>query len=445
MGNINCCKKPDEEKKDEELMKDEDINQLDKDGYPHDSVQVNREGNNQNEEEIKNLPNNEEIEVGSGENQKEEEKEEQKAQNEEQQNIEDTGANPQDQNAEEQEQEHINEENQQQEHEQEQEPEHEQEQEQEQEHEEEQEQPQEQEQEQEQEHEQIQEQEQEQEHEQPQEQEHEQIQEQIPHEEVNQQQLEQEQPVVQGEYAAQQELIPQADINQNLVVEQHIAEQKNEVQDQTDINKYYENLVGQTMGQTTYDINQNIQQNDYNYTNYENYTNNIENDINSYINTNDPNTIVMKDADEVNRYFSGLVESTQVKVNNEVIPSTTTQNVVNIDTNTYTNANIEDEDLNKYFQPGSYTQNQNFDLASLGLSPSTTVQGAANADEINQYFQNIDNNTYTTQNNNLIQQNASVTNTNNGNLNYSEYKTTVTKTTYAPQSASYSNVYPITY
>ena len=46
--------------------------QLDKDGYPHDSVQVNREGNNQNEEEIKNLPNNEEIEVGSGENQKEE-------------------------------------------------------------------------------------------------------------------------------------------------------------------------------------------------------------------------------------------------------------------------------------------------------------------------------------------------------------------------------------
>ena len=326
---------------------------------------------------------------------------------------------------------------------QEQEPEHEQEQEQEQEqeHEEEQEQPQEQEQEQEQEHEQIQEQE----HEQPQEQEHEQIQEQIPHEEVYQQQLEQEQPVVQGEYATQQELIPQADINQNLVVEQHIAEQKNEVQDQTDINKYYENLVGQTMGQTTYDINQNIQQNDYNYTNYENYTNNIENDINSYINTNDPNTIVMKDADEVNKYFSGLVESTQVKVNNEVIPSTTTQNVVNIDTNTYTNANIEDEDLNKYFQPGSYTQNQNFDLASLGLSPSTTVQGAANADEINQYFQNIDNNTYTTQNNNLIQQNASVTNTNNGNLNYSEYKTTVTKTTYAPQSASYSNVYPITY
>ena len=84
---------------DEELIKDEDINQLDKDGYPHDSVQVNREGNNQNEEEIKNLPNNEEIEVGSGENQKEEEKEEQKAQNEEQQNIEDTGANPQDSNS----------------------------------------------------------------------------------------------------------------------------------------------------------------------------------------------------------------------------------------------------------------------------------------------------------------------------------------------------------
>ena len=65
MGNINCCKKPDEEKKDEELIKDEDINQLDKDGYPHDSVQVNREGNNQNEEEIKNLPNNEEIRTKS--------------------------------------------------------------------------------------------------------------------------------------------------------------------------------------------------------------------------------------------------------------------------------------------------------------------------------------------------------------------------------------------
>ena len=72
MGNINCCKKPDEIKKDEELLNDEEINQLDNDGFPHDSVQVKSEANNQNEEAIKPLPNNEEIEEGPSDQFKEE-------------------------------------------------------------------------------------------------------------------------------------------------------------------------------------------------------------------------------------------------------------------------------------------------------------------------------------------------------------------------------------
>ena len=94
MGNINCCKKPDEIKKDDEIMNDEEVNQLDNDGFPHDSVQANKEANNQNEEAIKPLPNNEEIEEGDNENQnenqgEEEEQEQEQEQNNEEQKIED--------------------------------------------------------------------------------------------------------------------------------------------------------------------------------------------------------------------------------------------------------------------------------------------------------------------------------------------------------------------
>ena len=38
MGNINCCKKPDEKIESDLINDPEDINQLDTDGYPQDSV-----------------------------------------------------------------------------------------------------------------------------------------------------------------------------------------------------------------------------------------------------------------------------------------------------------------------------------------------------------------------------------------------------------------------
>ena len=83
MGNINCCKKPDEQKIDNDIINNpEDINQLDTDGFPQDSVKRSDELNNQNEEEIKPLPNNEEIEPNSAENNQNENEEEN--QNEEQ-------------------------------------------------------------------------------------------------------------------------------------------------------------------------------------------------------------------------------------------------------------------------------------------------------------------------------------------------------------------------
>ena len=78
--------------------------------------------------------------------------------------------------------------------------------------------------------------------------------------------------------------------------------------------------------------------------------------------------------------------------------------------------NTNDEDLNKYFQTNAYTQNTNIDLASLGLQTSTTVQGASNANEINNYFQN------------------SGTSYNTGNIEYSEYKATSS----AAQNYSYN-------
>ena len=55
-------------------------------------------------------------------------------------------------------------------------------------------------------------------------------------------------------------------------------------------------------------------------------------------------------------------------------------------------------------------------MASLGLQTSTTVQGASNANEINNYFQN------------------SGTSYNTGNIEYSEYKATSS----AAQNYSYN-------
>ena len=112
--------------------------------------------------------------------------------------------------------------------------------------------------------------------------------------------------------------------------------------------------------------------------------------------------LVFNNAEDLNKYF----ESIGTAAYNQVVSST--QNVVN---------NTNDEDLNKYFQPNAYTQNTNIDLASLGLQTSTTVQGASNANEINNYFQN------------------SGASYNAGNIEYSEFKAT---TSSAAQNYSYN-------
>ena len=79
MGNVSCCKKPDEQKIDNDIINNpEDINQIDTEGFPQDSVKRSEEQNNQNEEEIKPLPNNEEIEPNSAVNNQNENEEENK-------------------------------------------------------------------------------------------------------------------------------------------------------------------------------------------------------------------------------------------------------------------------------------------------------------------------------------------------------------------------------
>ena len=80
--------------------------------------------------------------------------------------------------------------------------------------------------------------------------------------------------------------------------------------------------------------------------------------------------------------------------------------------------------MNKYFLPNAQTQNNNnFDLASLGLQTNTTVQGATSEEEINKYFQNAGN-TYNTGNVDVNQYSQTQ---NTGSVNFSEYKATSSK------------------
>ena len=115
----------------------------------------------------------------------------------------------------------------------------------------------------------------------------------------------------------------------------------------------------------------------------------------------------------MNEYF----QSIGTNAYNQVVSSTSVQNNYNYGNNINTNTN--DEDLNKYFQPDAYTQNGKIDLASFGLEANTTVQGVTSAEEINKYFQNVDN----IGNNNILNQ-YGINNQNIGNANYFEYNVT---------------------
>ena len=141
--------------------------------------------------------------------------------------------------------------------------------------------------------------------------------------------------------------------------------------------------------------------------------------------TNVQAPIVFKDAEELNKYF----ESIGTKAYNQVVSSTDniSTNINNLDYNNI-NTDTNEEDLNKYFQPNAYTQNNNFDLASLGLQTNTTLQGASSEEEINKYFQGSGN-TYNTGNAEINQYQYG-TNSQTQNIegvNYSEYKATSSK------------------
>lgn len=440
MGNINCCKKPDEKIESDLINDPEDINQLDTDGYPQDSVKKGDEQNNQNEEEIKPLPNNEEIEANSNENnqkeneepeQKEEEdqkdeeeqKEEEEPKEEQEQkeeNVEDAAkksyeqeanaavSHSQNQIAEEendnQEQdEDNNEENQ----------------------------------------------------EQPEDRE------QQPPVEVHMPEAEpqpkEEEPQEKQEVHNEEEKENQNhELEQEKTAEREIIEQQlNQNENMINTEKEYNDIVGQTVDDTTYikNLNQNIPEINNNMVNIEQATTNTYATANPQVNQT---PIILKNEDELNKYF----ESIGVNVNSYNQEDSSTPNTYNYDASNI-NINNNDEDLNKYFQPNAYTQNGNIDLASLGLQTSTTVQGATSADEINKYFQNTDN-AYTTNDIDLTQYGIGTTNAAsssytknayNTNNQYNEYSksqvtqnnvittTTNTTTNYVPQSYNYSYSY----
>jgi hypothetical protein len=247
------------------------------------------------------------------------------------------------------------------------------------------------------------------------------------------------------------------ELEQEKTAEREIIEQQlNQNEDMINTEKEYNDIVGQTVDDTTYikNLNQNIPEiNNNNMINIEQATTNTYPTANSQVNQT---PIVLSNEDELNKYF----ESIGVNVNSYNQAESSTPITYNYDASNI-NINNNDEDLNKYFQPNAYTQNGNIDLASLGLQASTTVQGATSADEINKYFQNTDN-AYTTNNIDLTQFGIGTTNAAkssytenvyNTNNQYNEYSksqvtqnkvittTTNTTTNYAPQSYSYSYNY----
>ena len=152
--------------------------------------------------------------------------------------------------------------------------------------------------------------------------------------------------------------------------------------------------------------------------------------------TNFQQPIVFKDADELNKYF----ESIGTNAYNQVVSSlnntsTNVNEVSNVNLNNMNiniNTNTNEEDLNKYFQPNAYTQNDNnFDLANMGLQTSTTLQGATSEEEINKYFQGAGT-TYNTGNVevNQYQYGTNSQTQNTGSVNFSEYKATSSKQSY---------------
>ena len=194
----------------------------------------------------------------------------------------------------------------------------------------------------------------------------------------------------------QEQELSQKELAQREIIEQQMAE--GQQQGDVDIEQQYNDIIGETVGQTT-------------------YINEQATDIIPDINTEGMQNmapITMKDADEVNKYFESLGNNI-TSLNNNVITTDLdnktlikeTQyelNNYNIESNNIISADANNEDYNKYFQQNASTQNNNIDLASLGLQTGTQVQGATNEEDINKYFQN----------NEYVYGNSS-------NLNYSEY------------------------
>ena len=458
MGNINCCKKPDEPAKNDEIINDEEINQLDNEGFPQDSVQNKEDQNKDNTEEIKPLPNNEEIEVNASQNKEEPE---QNAQNEEEQNIEEAANNLYEQgkaaisNSQNQNVEENNEENQEQ-NQQENEQENEQ---------------QGEEQEIEQEAEQQGE-EQEQEVEQQGEEQEQENEQKGELQEADEQGEEQQQKEEQQESIAQQQEVieqPKQNLVQEKIAQREIIEYQlnQEHEGENEVNKQYNDIIGATVKEETQYVKDYNQYDTNNVQNTNNIINIEQQPAINYTNITSTNPTVFKDSDDLNKYFQNL----GIDINTQSQVLSQTDNNFNINTNYNYNTNINtnetEEDLNKYFEPNAYTQNGKIDLASLGLQASTTVQGATNADEINKYFQNIDT-TYNTGNVDLAQYGYSGSNSATENVNYSEYSVTKNTgnhnnynlgsnvqyntysqsqivqnaaTTYAPQTASYSYSY----
>ena len=408
MGNINCCKKPDEIKKDEELLNDEEINQLDNDGFPHDSIQVKNDANNQNEEAIKPLPNNEEIEEGpsdqvkeeeqkaqnyeeeqSDQNQKENKEEEQNPQNEEgeEPKVEDAAKKAyeqeenaavirsQNQNAQEsQEQEEKNEnENEQYEQEANEAEQAQQEQE-------------------------IEQQEQEQVQEQEPEQEVEQQEQELPQKkvlEVEQQLEEPQDKILLRQQQEEEGLMQEASINANYAGREIVQEEQIQQQplEQYDEQKNYEINLQNINYQDNNNYNEIVDTNAISQTNFVSASTpiptqniNISTTSNAQpithtvvhptiTTTNVQQPIVFKDANELNKYF----ESIGTNAYNQVASSlnNTSANVNefdNLNLNSMNiNTNTNEEDLNKYFQPNAYTQNDN----NFQVTVDTNIKSSA--------------------------------------------------------------------
>lgn len=368
MGNVNCCKGPEKEPVKDELTND--ANLYDKEGYPHDSV-VNRE----NQVEEQNLPKNEEIEVEENDVKPQDENNVDNNQNEE--------------NGEEEANEENPEQNQQ-----------------------------------------I-----EDEHKEPEEQEidreegegehvedgvkeqiedkviDKQAEQQLEKEELKKEDQVQEQAQVREEQPPhineggmeeveddnKQELSEQEKA-QREIIEQQIAQDRQNRE--LDIERDYKDIIGETVGQTTY-INEPTTEENQNYE----ILNNVE-------------PVTMKDADEVNNYFQNLGTNVTSYTNNDNINiNSINSNFINENQIDLNNLKLEsnvisgnEEDL-KYFNQNASTPNNNIDLASLGLATSTQVQGAATEEEINKYFQN---NEFTSFGNNYSEYNIN----NSNNIQY---------------------------